>query len=151
MPNSKVQLADGTVLIDLTSDTVTSETLMEGVTAHDKAGNLIVGTARSGGTMFAKENITVLTSAFSTYTPSGDAEGNLYDLGYIYKGQVSISGVDEDMIPSMTFDTDSLRDADVDLANQFQTYNGGVYIYSDMIPVSSITILTAEFREVEFI
>ena len=34
----------GNTLVDLTSDTVTPETLLEGVTAHDKSGALIVGT-----------------------------------------------------------------------------------------------------------
>ncbi len=48
MANNKVQLSDGTVLLDLTGDTVTPETLMAGVTAHDAAGNPIVGTG--GGT-----------------------------------------------------------------------------------------------------
>lgn len=31
-------------LLDLTGDTVTPETLSEGITAHDKSGNAIVGT-----------------------------------------------------------------------------------------------------------
>lgn len=44
MANNKVQLSDGTVLLDLTGDTVTPETLAAGVTAHDAAGNRIVGT-----------------------------------------------------------------------------------------------------------
>lgn len=35
---------DGTTLIDLTSDTVTADTLLEGITAHDKSGKRIVGT-----------------------------------------------------------------------------------------------------------
>ena len=34
----------GRTLIDLTSDTVTAETLLEGITAHDKSGKPIVGT-----------------------------------------------------------------------------------------------------------
>lgn len=45
MANNKVQLSDGTVLLDLTGDTVTPETLMAGVIAHNAAGNPIVGTA----------------------------------------------------------------------------------------------------------
>lgn len=44
MANNKVQLSDGTVLLDLTGDTVTPETLMVGVIAHNAAGNRIVGT-----------------------------------------------------------------------------------------------------------
>ena len=43
MANNKVQLSDGTVLLDLTGDTVTPETLLSGVTAHNAAGNPIVG------------------------------------------------------------------------------------------------------------
>lgn len=42
--NSKVVLTDGTVLMDLTSDTVTADKLAEGITAHDKSGALITGT-----------------------------------------------------------------------------------------------------------
>lgn len=49
MANNKVQLSDGTVLLDLTGDTVTPETLLSGVTAHDAAGNRIVGTATASG------------------------------------------------------------------------------------------------------
>ena len=40
---------DGDTLVDLTSDTVTPETLSEGVTAHNAAGEQIVGTMTGGG------------------------------------------------------------------------------------------------------
>lgn len=43
MANNKVQLSDGTVLLDLTGDTVTPETLMAGVIAHNAAGERISG------------------------------------------------------------------------------------------------------------
>lgn len=49
MANNKVQLRDGTVLLDLTGDTVTPETLMAGVIAHNAAGERIVGTGGTGG------------------------------------------------------------------------------------------------------
>lgn len=42
--NSKVVLNTGEVLIDLTGDSVTPDKLANGATAHDKAGNQIVGT-----------------------------------------------------------------------------------------------------------
>lgn len=42
--NSKVVLSNGTVLIDLTSDTVTAPTLLAGVTAHGKDGAPVTGT-----------------------------------------------------------------------------------------------------------
>lgn len=41
---SKVVLSNGTVLIDLTADTITAADLLAGVTAHDKSGALIEGT-----------------------------------------------------------------------------------------------------------
>lgn len=43
MANSKVVLNTGEVLIDLTGDSVTPDKLASGATAHDKAGNQIVG------------------------------------------------------------------------------------------------------------
>lgn len=42
--NNKIVLADGTVLIDLTSDTVAASSVLEGVTFHDKSGALVTGT-----------------------------------------------------------------------------------------------------------
>lgn len=42
--NSKVVLADGTVLIDLTSDTVDASHLLDGYTAHGASGAPITGT-----------------------------------------------------------------------------------------------------------
>ena len=41
---SKVALSDGTVLIDLTGDTITAAGLLEGITAHGKDGAPITGT-----------------------------------------------------------------------------------------------------------
>lgn len=46
MPNNKIVFG-GEVLIDLTTDTVTPETLAEGITAHDKSGRLIIGTLKN--------------------------------------------------------------------------------------------------------
>lgn len=47
MANNKVQLSDGTVLLDLTGDTVTPETLMAGVIAHNAAGEPITGAIKA--------------------------------------------------------------------------------------------------------
>ena len=48
MANNKVQLGDGTVLIDLTGDTVTPSTLKRGITAHDASGQPITGIIDEG-------------------------------------------------------------------------------------------------------
>lgn len=42
--NNKIVLSDGTVLIDLTQDTITPDKLAKNVTAHDKSGAQITGT-----------------------------------------------------------------------------------------------------------
>ncbi len=44
---NKVQLADGTVLVDLTSDTVTADKLLPGYTAHGADGSAITGSLSS--------------------------------------------------------------------------------------------------------
>lgn len=49
MANNKVQLSDGTVLLDLTGDTVTPENLLSGATAHNAAGEQISGAVVVGG------------------------------------------------------------------------------------------------------
>jgi len=41
--NSKIVLATGEVLIDLTGDTVTAEKMLKGTTAHDKSGKPVTG------------------------------------------------------------------------------------------------------------
>lgn len=43
MANNKVQLADGTVLMDLTDDTVSEQTLLAGIKAHAANGEPITG------------------------------------------------------------------------------------------------------------
>lgn len=47
MPDTKMKnkvIYNGTVLIDLTADTITKDKILVGYTAHDKAGNQITGT-----------------------------------------------------------------------------------------------------------
>lgn len=71
MANNKVQLSDGTVLLDLTGDTVTPETLMAGVTAHNAAGNPIVGTSGGGGTCTVTLTCEASDSRIAYLSPDG--------------------------------------------------------------------------------
>lgn len=48
MANNKVQLADGTVLIDLTGDNVQPGNVEEGITFHDASGTQRSGTLQRG-------------------------------------------------------------------------------------------------------
>ena len=68
MANSKVQLANGTVLVDLTSDTVDAASMTYGTTAHDKAGNKVTGS--------------LVTQNY--YTGSGDPADSFGEDGDIY-------------------------------------------------------------------
>lgn len=51
--NNKVVLADGTVLMDLTGDTVAADKMLYGYTAHDQSGAEVTGTIVSQGSIIA--------------------------------------------------------------------------------------------------
>lgn len=69
MAFNKVVASNGEVLMDLTADTVTAETLLAGSTAHDRSGNAITG----------------------TYTPPEDTgSGGSDDLSQILSGSVVV-------------------------------------------------------------
>lgn len=63
MANNKVQLADGTTLIDLTGDTVAADKLLSGITAHDKSGAQITGTISS---MTEAQILTAVTAGWNS-------------------------------------------------------------------------------------
>ena len=71
MANNKVQLANGLVLIDLTSDTVDAAHLAEGYTAHDASGAAITGTMSGGGGLS-------LTVVGGTTQPSSPTENTIW-------------------------------------------------------------------------
>lgn len=50
---NKVQLADGTVLMDISSDTVTAAKVLSGTTAHDATGAPITGTYLKVGSLWS--------------------------------------------------------------------------------------------------
>ena len=73
MPNqykNKV-VFNGTTLIDLTADTVTPSTLMQGYTAHDKSGALITGIASATG------GVTQDQDGYLVLDDSGDGGGGV--------------------------------------------------------------------------
>lgn len=68
MANNIIRLADGTVLLDLSYDTVNAGNLLDGITAHDRSGSPIVG------------NVTFAT----VYTGSGEPDASLGENGDFY-------------------------------------------------------------------
>lgn len=79
---NKVQYGN-TTLIDLTSDTVTADKLMQGYTAHDRTGALITGTA-TAPTLQTKSVSYAPTESAQTETVSADS-------GYDGLSQVNVS------------------------------------------------------------
>lgn len=83
MANNKIQLANGDVLLDLTGDSVTPDTLLEGVTAHDAAGEPIVGALTIGEQNWELINFVTIPDGAeeaSALTISKDADGNAFSL-----------------------------------------------------------------------
>lgn len=48
MATNKVQLSNGTILLDVSSDSVTPDKMISGTTAHNSAGERITGTIPNG-------------------------------------------------------------------------------------------------------
>ena len=112
--NSKVQLSNGTVLIDLTSDTVTAAALAQGITAHGADGAPITGTNTydadtSGDTAIASEILAGKTAhargqlLTGTMANNGAVSGSIDDLSAPYtipqgyhdgSGTVSVDSVE---------------------------------------------------------
>lgn len=112
--NSKVQLSNGTVLIDLTSDTVTAAALAQGITAHGADGAPITGTNTydadtSGDTAIASEILAGKTAhargqlITGTMANNGAVSGSIDDLSTPYtipqgyhdgSGTVSVDSVE---------------------------------------------------------
>lgn len=93
------------------------------------------------------ENVSVIPEYFVTFSASDNEESKLIEMGYEYRASVPISGVTEAMFPYLTISLFDLEESGIGITNQFRCYNGGVYLYSDGVPESNITILTAEFRK----
>lgn len=69
MANNKVQLADGTVLIDLTGDNVQPENVDEGITFHDASGTQRSGTLQRGAQVASGKVVLPGSGTSFTITP----------------------------------------------------------------------------------
>ena len=79
MAVNKVVINDE-IKIDLTSDTVSPDTLSKGITAHDKSGNVIVGTMEGGSSSQRIES--------SVYTQEINQGRALYTVYHLYNPSV---------------------------------------------------------------
>ena len=93
------------------------------------------------------ENVVISAEAFEEYIPAEGEEQKLYDLGYTHRAAVAVAGALSSMIPYVTLSLADVDESGAGIANQFQTYAGGVYVYADGVPDGSITALTVECRK----
>lgn len=120
---NKVETADGRTLIDLTSDTVTSNTLLSGQTAHDRSGATITGTYLSS---------TMREIPFSIAT-SDWTSGNSG-----YTATVSSAYVTSASKDFVVFDG-SIRLAVDDIMSAKSSGGGGIVFTTGEIPAGTIT------------
>ena len=85
---------NGGTLIDLTGDTVTADKLMQGYTAHDKSGEIIIGTATGGGSgviLFTDNNAEMLINQeIRTWTSSTDYYYKALNVGNIIANETYV-------------------------------------------------------------
>lgn len=88
----------GTTLIDLTADTVTPASLMQGYTAHDASGALIVGMATGGSVSQDADGYIVLGDEAG----GGGSGGNVRLLGSVSLGTISSTSTSEILKKTVT-------------------------------------------------
>lgn len=86
--------ANGVVIVDLTADTVTASTLMQGYTAHDKSGALITGTAdKTEGSVYQDQDGYLVVDDSESSAPQGNisiTQNGTYDVADYAGANVSI-------------------------------------------------------------
>lgn len=133
-----------TIKIDTSTMQSQFSALLEAI--QNELANIIGGTGFDP-TPVRIENVSVFPEYFTDFSSSDDEESKLIEMGYEYRASVPVSGVTETMFPYLTISVYDVDESGIGMANQFRCYNGGVYLYSDGIPETAITILTAEFRK----
>lgn len=134
MATNKV-VYNGKILIDLTGDTVTASTLVEGITAHNKAGNVVTGTIINTGKgkyvwgKYRAVPAITKTSTKSSKVPNDFTNSTTYnsysitDDGYFKLGSI---GMDTYLLPNGATNGKTKKIA----YKQYGSYNNYYYIWT---------------------
>lgn len=89
---SKVVLSNGTTLMDITGDTVSAETLLTGVTAHDKSGAPITGSCSyDSDTSNDTAAVSEILSGKTAHARGAQLTGTMSNNGAV-SGEISTAG-----------------------------------------------------------
>lgn len=101
---------NGGTLIDLTGDTVTTNSLMQGYTAHDRTGTVIIGTATGGGGQgnvwqdgsgyIHLDDQSGLSLQTKSVTPTESAQTITADNGYYALEEVDVGAISSSYVGS---------------------------------------------------
>lgn len=144
MDGSVCGIVTDTVAVDTSMVNAQMQALLSNI-QNELAG--IVGGTGFDPAPIRVENVTINANSFVGYAPGNSEETKLYAMGYIYRAMVSVENVLASMYPYVTL---SLADVDASgagIANQFATFDGGVFFYADSMPTANITALTIECRK----
>lgn len=86
------------VKLDLTTDTVSEETLLEGVTAHNAAGEPIVGTMAASGGGGSGEQLTIENAVVIKQSDSAYILHNFTETNYIAGNKIGYAGAQNRII-----------------------------------------------------
>ena len=117
---NKVQLADGTTLIDISSETVTADNIVSGYTAHDKSGEIITGTMPAAVPYVSTEDydfVTVDNQRVWRYRPyvevktaEGDTPGYMADGTHIQGNYEEYTAIPSGMVITPSTSSQTIGD-----------------------------------------
>lgn len=129
---------NGDALMDVTQDSVTAETLMEGETAHDASGERITGTATGGGGGSSER---FMTPSMPEYALNGNSTIKLANHNYATVRIVGDVGGEMRITTSKHYFLSSLTNAETGGAVPYTTVSedsrGGEYTFT--MPDADVT------------